>query len=173
VPLEGSHLQAGPAPLAAHDIKVSGFEPDDWMTGCLPGLSCLGIILLILVIPSETSRVVLALVLGFRVVEPTQHPGPELACFRNYRKQVGGMKSFCLRFRGGTVTENGTDDQLVTSVEGGHWIYAFNRGSSVEFIDHQQSKTPDSPIPTSQPSCLGQKASGSDTTMLILAFSPG
>lgn len=113
-------------------------------------------------------------------------------------QQIGGMKFFCLKFRGGTVDQKGTADQLVPGVEGrqwmgckpdgtefavyfcsqsaatqGHWIYAINRGSSVEFIDYQQSKTPNSPIPTSQPSCLGQKASGSDTTMLILAFSPG
>ena len=53
----------------------------------------------------------------------------------------------------------------------GHWIYAENRGHSVEFVDYQQylpSGGP--PVPASRPSCCGLVAN--DAQMIVLAFLP-
>jgi hypothetical protein len=53
----------------------------------------------------------------------------------------------------------------------GHWIYAENRGHSVEFVDYQQYlPTGGAPEPSSRPSCAGVTAE--DAKMIVLAFSP-
>jgi hypothetical protein len=53
----------------------------------------------------------------------------------------------------------------------GHWIYAENRGHSVEFVDYQQYLPAGAaPSPSSRPSCCGKFAV--DAKMIVLAFSP-
>ena len=58
----------------------------------------------------------------------------------------------------------------MSAVTNGHWIYAENRGHSVEFVDYQQYRPSQTiPTPTSRPSCMGSIAD--DAQMIILAFS--
>jgi hypothetical protein len=53
----------------------------------------------------------------------------------------------------------------------GHWVYAENRGHTVEFVDYQQFLTAaNRPHATKYPSCMGSSAP--DAKMLVLAFSP-
>jgi len=53
----------------------------------------------------------------------------------------------------------------------GHWIYAENRGHSVEFVDYQQYlPAGHAPVASSKPSCCG--LASNDAMMIVLAFSP-
>lgn len=110
--------------------------------------------------------------------------------------QVKALKHWVHGQRGGTCEQHGSVQTLVpfASAQGwmakqpswtefavyftsmsaptpGHWIYAENRGHTVEFVDYQQYLTAaNRPQPTKYPSCLGNSAP--DAQMLVLAFSP-
>jgi hypothetical protein len=110
--------------------------------------------------------------------------------------QVKALKRWVHGQRGGTCDQHGSVGQLVplgaakvwmatrpdrtefavyfTSFAAptpGHWVYAENRGHTVEFEDYQEFLTlATRPQPARYPSCLGNSAP--DALMLVLSFSP-
>jgi hypothetical protein len=110
--------------------------------------------------------------------------------------QIKALKRWVLGQRGGRCDEHGSVQGLIlfpaaqdwmarkpsgtefavyfTSMAAptpGHWVYAENRGHTVEFVDYQQFLTAaNRPHATKYPSCMGNSAP--DAKMLVLAFSP-
>lgn len=110
--------------------------------------------------------------------------------------QVKALKHWVHGQRGGTCDQHGSVQRLIpfaaaqiwmatrpSSTEfavyftsfaaptPGHWVYAENRGHSVEFVDYQQFLTAAGrPEPSRYPSCMGNSAPDAD--MLVLSFSP-